>query len=148
MLSLVRSKKWPEEFDEYGDRVVAAVGPDSSMLLYVRYGKNPPAYVRGRGRTCSAATSCAREFGGPFRGRPSIIMSSYNQNTGGPFEKVRYGNYELVGALRTAASRTTTRTTADTFYGPGNRPRANWHRSPCSATAPLRRGVVDPVQLR
>jgi len=122
MLSQVGSDAWPQEFDEYGDRVVAAVAPDSSMLLYVRH-RGFPSW---EGPYRFGHDILPREFGGPFRGRPSIIMSSYNQNTGGLFQKVMYGNYELVVA-HTHGGIAHYYKDNDTFHGPGNDLRANWH---------------------
>ena len=141
MLSQVRSRAWPQEFDEYGDRVVAAVAADGSMELYVRYGGVPPSPRTWEGPYRFGRDILPRFFGGPFRGRPSIIMSSFNQSTGGLFEKVRYGNYELVGALAHGGIAHYYKDNG-TFHDPANDPRAGW-----SPFTTFGRGVYDEVSL-
>jgi hypothetical protein len=127
MLSFVRSSEWPSRVDVYGDRVVAAVAADGTLQLYARYGGSPPNRRRWEGPFRFGAEIPTPRWDAVFRGRPSIIMSSFNQSQSGtPFSPPSYGNYELVAALRQGGIAHIYKDNGDK-YGAGTDLSLNWH---------------------
>jgi hypothetical protein len=146
LLSFVRSEAWPSERDEYGDRVVAAVAANGTLQLYVRYGSLAPSPRTWKGPYRFGEHILPAQFGNVFRGRPSIIMSSFNQNVSADppvigVDKVRYGNYELVVPMQPTGIAHMYKDN-DVLQGPGNDPWANW-----SSYTTFGRGQYDEVSL-
>jgi hypothetical protein len=100
LLSFVRSGA-TEGSAESGDRVVAAVSEAGALELYIYRGMGGTGW---EGPFIFGRNVMEGKLGPIFIGRPSIIMSDFNEDIPGDWalseRSAHYGNYELIAPLK------------------------------------------------